>query len=67
MLNRLAICFKAVIWNLLNFRQTWVKRLRAQHLIRKVSDEKMREMMMKKPTALYYDLFQKPLTIGSKK
>ena len=65
--NRLATCLKATIWNVLNFRQTWVKHLRVQHLVRRVPDEKMLKMMIKKPTVFYYDLFHKPLTVGSKK
>jgi hypothetical protein len=65
--DQLAAFLKAIIWNVLNFRQTWVKRLRVQYLVRKVPDEKMLKMMIKKPTVFYYDLFHKPLTIGSKK
>jgi len=38
---------KALFWSLMNFRCIWVKRLKVQNLMRKVSDDQTMKMMIK--------------------
>jgi Txe/YoeB family toxin of Txe-Axe toxin-antitoxin module len=39
--------FKGLLWNLINLKKTWKKRVVVQHLIRKVSDEEIKKIMLK--------------------
>ncbi|MGB9675842.1 MAG: glycosyltransferase family 2 protein [Candidatus Bathyarchaeales archaeon] len=45
-LNSLAI-FKALIWNVIHLKQTWMKRRITQELVRKIPDEHIKKLMLK--------------------
>jgi len=42
-----AAYLKAIIWNIVNLRKSWKKRMCVQHVIRRVSDEEVMRVMLK--------------------
>jgi GT2 family glycosyltransferase len=38
---------RALLWNLFNFRSVWIKRLRVQYFVRKVSGSQVKKLMIK--------------------
>jgi GT2 family glycosyltransferase len=46
-----AAYLKAIIWNIVNLRKLWKKRMYVQHVIRRVSDEEVMRVMLK-PSAI---------------
>jgi len=51
-LIRLNAYLKAIYWNILNFKHIWRKRLTVQYSIRREADEKIKEIMIRKPVML---------------
>jgi len=52
--NRLIAYLEAISWNLFNFKQTWIKRLRIQRIIRQIPDyEITSKLMVKTPVAAF--------------
>jgi GT2 family glycosyltransferase len=60
-INMTLAYFKAILWNILNLKHIWAERLRVQHLIRKISDDKLSEqgIILEKP--IFVHMLQKQL------
>jgi GT2 family glycosyltransferase len=56
----------ALFWNLFNLKRTWKKRVVVQTLLRKVSDEEIKQMMLKPPSLPLYLIFSRDRYFKSK-
>jgi hypothetical protein len=45
--QKFTVVAKALFWNLTKFPDTWSKRMVAQHIIRRVSDDSIKKFMLK--------------------